>query len=43
MHIVTAIDVGTILYAIESNVYENAYRHTNSCWDNFISYGIKLM
>ena len=42
MHIVTLIHVGTILSAIESNVYENTYRHTNSCWDNFISYRSKL-
>ena len=35
MHIVT------LTHAIESNVYENAYRHTNTCADNFISYGIK--
>ena len=41
MHIVTRMDVGTILKAIESNVYENAYRNTDICWDNFISYGIK--
>ena len=30
MHIVTLIHVGTILYGIELNVYENAYRHTNT-------------
>ena len=24
-----------------SNVYERAYRHTHTCWDNFISYRIK--
>ena len=41
MHIVALIQVGTILSAIESNVYENTYRHTNIFSDNFISYGIK--
>ena len=41
MHIVALIHVGTILSAIESNVYENIYRHTNTCWENFKSYRIK--
>ena len=31
MHTVTPIHAATILKAIESNVYENAYRHTNTC------------
>ena len=37
MHIVALIHVGTILSAIESYVYENTYRHTNTCWENFKS------
>ena len=49
MHIVTLIHVGTLetnfkMRLIESNklcIYEHAYRHTNTCWDNFISYRIK--
>ena len=41
MHIITLIYFGTILKAMESNVYENACRHTNTCLDSFISYGIK--
>ena len=41
MHIVTPIHVGTILFDVESRVCEHAYRHTNTIWDNFISYGIK--
>ena len=43
MHIVTLIHVGTILSAIESNVYENTYRHTNTCWENFKIYRIKYI
>ena len=41
MHIVALTHVGTILSAIESNVYGNTYRHTNTCWENFKSYRIK--
>ena len=41
MHIVALTHVGTILSAIESNVYGNTYRHTNICWENFKSYRIK--
>ena len=41
MHIVTLIHVEAILSAIESNVYEHAYPHANTRWDNFISYRIK--
>ena len=37
MHIITLIYFGAILKAMESNVYEHAYRHTNTCWDNFIA------
>ena len=41
MHIGTLIHVGTILSAIESNVYGNTYRHTNTCGENFKIYRIK--
>ena len=41
IHIFTPIPVGTILKAMESNVYEHAYRHTNTCCDNFMSCRIK--